>query len=117
MEFRAWQTRVVAQLDRLVDRKAPELGGKKVVLERLGLRDNFLSELRRICQGPKGRIPIDRVFRLINHLGENPVELLYRAGRDLDDSMPRLARSLATTEDLEDDSVAHTLLAVRSRKA
>lgn len=117
MEFRAWQSRVVAQLDRLVEREAPRLGGKKAMLERLGLRDNFLSEVRRVSQGPKGRIPIDRVFRVIDYLGDNPAELFYRAGRDLDDSMPGLDQSQAKTDALEDDSVAHTLLAVRGKKA
>ena len=95
MDFRAWQTEVVAYLDRLMDRKAAAKGGKGAFLDSLGFSEGFLVELRRRARRPKDRIPLNDVFPILVNLDEPPVIALYEAGRQLDQSLPELPRAQA----------------------
>ena len=92
MDYRAWQLQVVRYLDKLLSRKAAGRGSRKVLLKKLKLRTTFFGDLRRRLKRPKSRIPLNKVFPIIESLGEKPAILLYEAAREIDRELPELTK-------------------------
>ena len=90
MDFRAWQTQVVAYLDGLLALKVTVKGGRRRLLDALDLPVSFFGGLRRRVKTPDRRIPLDDVFEVLESLGEHPVVVLYEAGRRVDRELPPL---------------------------
>ena len=101
MDYRAWQRRVVARLDGILDARLKERGAKTRLARGLGLDPTFFAELRKRANRPTERIPFDRVFAVLNELGKSPAAVLYGAFRDLDETLPdfpELELGVADTE-------------------
>lgn len=96
---------MIARLDLLLDQRASGRGDRKAILDSLGLRQKFFGVLRARVQSENHRIPLDKVFPILEALGEHPAVVMYEAARDLDPDLPPLrkrskrAKAKAATED------------------
>lgn len=119
MDYRAWQKRVVTRLDGVLDARLKPRGAKRRLTDALGLDPYFFAELRKRAKRPKERIPFDRVFAVLNELGEHPAAVLYGAFRDLDPTLPKIPQlepETAKTESSSDPFVNELLEELRRLK-
>ena len=108
MDFREWQIQLVEAFDSLLDERAEAFGGKKVIREQLSLPESFFGECRRKAR--IGRLPLERMFRVVALLGIQPGVWLYRASQAVDGSLPELVREPPTLADLPVGSRAREVL-------
>jgi len=103
MDYLRWQAGVVVRFDALVKNRGSAVGGKIGIRKQFGLPEGFFTELRR----QKAKMPLHRLFPIIEFLGERPAVLLYRAALDMDRSLPNLEEPKLTVEDLPEGHIAH----------
>ena len=106
MDYWEFQHRVVVRIDALLDARATYRGAKKELAAQAGVSADFFKVLRRHSQ----RMPMDKVFRVIEVLGESPIRVLYEAARDLDGRLGEFPPLRQTVDDLPADSEARQVL-------
>ena len=109
MNYWAFQRAVVTRIDALLESRATYRGSKKDLADQAKVSHDFFKELRRHAH----RMPMDKVFRVIEVLGEHPARLLYEAARDVDkEALPELPPRQRKVEDFPEDHIVRKFTAV-----
>lgn len=96
MQYEEFYSRVVAKLDEVLELRASDRGRKRALRKALGVGESFFGDLRR----QKGRIPMDKILKLLNHLKVDTRQFLRSVVDDEPSAclLPRDSEDFGTSE-------------------